>query len=185
VSRSAFRNIPSELKVVVDSAVDAPFASWFISNNQNQTGVPLNVMASGTDYSTRVGRQAMVKSISLRSIIFPTTNQTAINTTPTGVTTRFLIVCDKCPNGTAPTLNLVLDYPGPGPEADLLGYRNLTYRDRFEILYDKIVNIGACDMTLATAAGGGCRRTGMEWCEPTFHPETSWRITQEVHVQFD
>jgi len=135
VSRSAFRSLPSELKVndiSVGSGLPQTAAAGFLL---------LNGIASGTDYNTRVGRQAWIKSIDYRVRVYPgaTTNQ------PGGYI-RWAIVCDEQPNGTQPAWTDIWASSG------INDFGNLNNRDRFRIIRDKFVTIGGVDMS-ATGAG--------------------------------
>lgn len=135
VSRSAFRNLPSELKVN-----DVSFGSY-ATNTASAVPLLLNGIATGTDYNTRVGRQAWVKSIDYRIAVYPEATQAV-----PGGWIRYIIFCDEQPNGTAPIWTDLI------ASSDVAQYNNLNNRDRFTILRDQFVNIAQVDLS-ATGAG--------------------------------
>jgi len=90
----------------------------------------LNGVAVGTDFTDRVGRKILMKSLFIRGCIGPVDNDTADNAS------RLLIVYDMQANGVAPAITDVLK--SSSPYAQL----NLNNRDRFKVLVDKLWNCG-------------------------------------------
>lgn len=91
----------------------------------------LNGVAQGTDFTQRVGRKFNMKSILLRLSIQPGSTAT------TNALARWIIVYDKQTNATAPAITDII------VAANESAANNLSNRDRFVIIYDKVVNIGA------------------------------------------
>lgn len=90
----------------------------------------LNGVAQGQDLTDRIGRKFSMKSILLRfTVIY---GAAAVS----GSIARWLIVYDKQTNGVAPAVLDVLTVGSP------TAFNNLTNRDRFIVIYDKIHNIG-------------------------------------------
>lgn len=85
----------------------------------------INGVAQGTDYTTRVGRKLTLKSIFVRGRI-------SVGSTPTAGVWRFMLVYDKQPNGAAFVATDLLD------NVNIHGVQNLTNRDRFVIIMDKM-----------------------------------------------
>jgi len=99
----------------------------------NSTGsvTLINGVAQGTDFTTRVGRKFNMKSILIRFLIY--FGSTSI--LPSAV--RWMIVYDKQANGAAPAVTDILD------AATVTSNNNLSNRDRFLVVFDKIRVLGA------------------------------------------
>lgn len=93
----------------------------------------INGVSQGTDYTNRIGRKILVKSLFMRFNIYP---NSAISQ-PTGDLIRVLLLCDYQPNGAAPTTTDILQ------TADYLSPLNLNNRDRFKVWYDKYISMEA------------------------------------------
>lgn len=99
----------------------------------------LNDIDVGNTAVTRIGRQITIKSIQVEGIIVQEDAICGPNLV------RIMIVYDKQTNGAAPTI------------ADIMGgqssirFRNLDYRSRFVILYNKTFVIGQVDNTATQA----------------------------------
>lgn len=87
----------------------------------------LNGVATGTDYTSRIGRKIVLKSILMRFFFFDTT------TTSNGDNVRIIIFYDCQTNAAAPAVTDVINV------ADPLQPMNLNNRDRFLILKDKMI----------------------------------------------
>lgn len=104
----------------------------------------LNGVAQGTDFTDRIGRKIILKSLFFRVNFFPSATTAA----PTGTTVRLLIVYDCQTNGAAPLVSDILqsgNYDSP---------INLNNRDRFKVLYDKFIMMCATAYTAGTLAAG-------------------------------
>ena len=103
----------------------------------------LNGVATGTDYTARIGRKIRMKSLYMRIQISPVDQVTS------DTFVRLLIVYDMQSNGTAPAITDVLN---TGSTVD---HFNLNNRDRFKILMDKCIPIGANVNTATQAYSNG------------------------------
>lgn len=104
----------------------------------------LNGVAQGTDYTDRVGRKIILKSLFFRVNFFPSTTVNA----PQGTVVRLLIVYDCQTNAAAPTVTDILQvgtYDAP---------MNLNNRDRFKVLFDKFIMMCATSYTAGALATG-------------------------------
>lgn len=95
----------------------------------------LNGIATGTDYTDRVGRKVVIKSIYLRGFVLPVDTSTSNNLS------RLILVYDKQPNGAAPAVTDILK------SSTAQSQLNINNRDRFMILMDKQYAMGAYDAT--------------------------------------
>lgn len=131
-----FRRGP-ELKTVDNSTITAAPVS-------NTTGniTLLNGIATGTDYTNRVGRKVVMKSLLLRVNFFPYTTGTIAALA--GENLRFLVVYDCQPNGALPAITDILNSAGPNEP------NNLNQRDRFKVIAD--FNITTPSFTTTTGA---------------------------------
>jgi len=98
----------------------------------------LNGCATGSDYTDRIGRKIIVKSIYVRGIF----RMEGTNISPT--LCRIIIVYDMQTNGAAPAITDILK------SANSQAQLNMNNRDRFKILMDKQIALGGQDV----AAGG-------------------------------
>lgn len=108
----------------------------------------INGVATGTDFTDRVGRKIVMKSVFVRGIVFPddviTLNSLA----------RIMLVYDMQANGAAPIITDILK------SATAVANLNLNNRDRFKILMDKEFAVAKTDNTATQAVSGSptCHR---------------------------
>lgn len=126
------RRSPEEQKVI-----DTAQASY--SMDSSGTVVLLNGVATGTDFTNRIGRRVTISSIQIRGIIRPTD----LGTNPQCV--RLMLVYDTQPNGALPAVGEVVQ--------NLNGTTmlNLNNRDRFKVIMDKQYAIGGISDTATQA----------------------------------
>lgn len=129
-----------ELKVIDNQQVIAPLLT---------TGsiALVNGVAQGTDFTDRIGRKVVVKSIHLKYYVQAYNNVDV----PLGDIVRVLLVWDYQANGSLAAVGDVLT------NVDVLGGINLTNRERFKILYDKRHTFGAIEYTGAAPVAGDSR----------------------------
>jgi len=139
-----------ELKVVdVDTT-----ASNIIST---PTVALLNGVAAGTDFTDRIGRKIVMKSLYFRAYISP---QDAITSDHF---IRIAIVYDLQTNGTATAWTDVFKETQPTSQL------NLNNRDRFRILYDKSFCAGSTNNTATQANSNGHNCFFMKKFKPLKH----------------
>lgn len=102
----------------------------------------LNGVATGTDFTDRIGRKIVIKSIYVRGMIQPIDNNTG------NTLCRMLIVYDMQSNGAAPVITDVLKSASPAAQL------NMNNRDRFRVLIDKQWAVAVIS-DIATQATGG------------------------------
>lgn len=102
----------------------------------------LNGVATGTDFTERIGRKILIKSIYIQGIV-----QT-LDTVSNNCLNRLIVVLDKQPNGAAPAINDVL------VSSNSTEQLNLNNRDRFRILADKRFATAQIDTTATQAFAG-------------------------------
>lgn len=103
----------------------------------------LNGVATGTDYTGRIGRKIRMKNLYLRIQVAPVDQVTS------DTHLRLLVVYDMQTNGAAPAITDVLN------TASTVDHVNLNNRDRFKILVDKCIPIGANVNTATQAYSNG------------------------------
>lgn len=133
-----------ELKVIDSGA---------ITGNVPNSGVLvlLNGVSQGTDYTNRIGRKILLKSMLFRFSLFPNPSVTA-PTGGVGDIVRLLIIYDAQSNASAPSVSDILvsvAYNEP---------MNLNNRDRFKILADKFFTMGAYNYSMAANLDSGSPR---------------------------
>ena len=109
----------------------------------------LNGVSQGTDYTNRIGRKIILKSLLARLNVVPN----IANSAPQGDIIRIMIVYDCQTNAAAPVLsdiilNGTVTYQSP---------MNLNNRDRFKILSDKFVTMEANVYTAGALTAGSPR----------------------------
>lgn len=104
----------------------------------------LNGIATGTDYTNRIGRKITIKSILFRATVVPNTS----SNTPAGDTTRHMIIYDSQPNGAAPAIADILQ------NSSINDPLNLNNRDRFRVLFDQYVTMEAAQYAAGTLTAG-------------------------------
>lgn len=102
----------------------------------------LNGIATGTDFTDRVGRKVILKSLFIRWAVVPQ------DQTVTDNTCRMCIVYDSQTNGAAPTYSDVFKEGNP------LSQLNLNNRDRFQVLWDKCIQMSYLNNTATQALSG-------------------------------
>lgn len=129
-----------ELKYVDTSANDQGILST--------GGVVLcNGTATGTDYTNRIGRKIMMKSIRIYVNMFNAGSTT--QSYPIGVSGKISLVYDTQPNGaTAPTYTAIYNSAHPGSPL------NLNNRDRFKVLWTKNFVIGSYAISSSILSAG-------------------------------
>jgi len=90
----------------------------------------INGVATGSDFTDRIGRKIKMTSWSIRAFWAPT--DSLVDTS----TMRFMIVLDLQPNGAAATITDILK------SSNVVSQLNLNNRDRFRVLMDKVVTSG-------------------------------------------
>lgn len=110
----------------------------------------LNGVATGTDFTNRIGRKITMKSLFIRGWL---QGQDIQNGSPLGNLCRIMVVYDKQPNGAALTGLQVLK------TIDAADQLNLDNRDRFSVLVDKTVALGTITNVATQAVAGSptCR----------------------------
>lgn len=105
---------------------------------------PLNLIAQGTDNTTREGRQVVITSCHIRALIQPTqaASQPSL--------CRWLLVWDKQPNGALATVANILKQDS-GSVSSSQNPLNLDNRERFIVLRDKGYSTGNQNLTATTA----------------------------------
>lgn len=109
----------------------------------------LNGVSQGTDYTNRIGRKILLKSLLFRFTVVPT--NTVLHATQ-GDVVRLLLIYDCQTNAATPAVSDVLAsvaYNAP---------MNLTNRDRFKILADKYYTMASFDFSAVPALVSGSPR---------------------------
>jgi len=156
--------LPTELKLVDQQAMNGVLLqnAPTIANNQL---VLLNSIAQGTDYTTRIGRVALATSIQFRLTVYQTP---ATSTASNQGYVRAILFCDRQPNGTEPTV--VGDLLSTTFRPDQ-AFKNLSNRDRFNIILDKTFHWA--DWNNATPEYlGGAKNQGHK----------VWNVYKKLHV---
>lgn len=120
-------------------SIDVQAASGAMSTSA--AAVLLNGCIPGADIANRVGRKITMQSLMIRLNFTPILNTES----PLGCTARVLIVYDAQTNVTATTGALVLRTDA------FLEPNNLENRDRFTVLMDKFITLGAVSYGAATS----------------------------------
>jgi len=109
----------------------------------------LNLMATGTDISNRVGRKVMLKSVLLSSNFY--NSIAALSAAVQGGMGKVSIVYDSQPNGAAALPAYTDIYVNNTPHAPL----NLNNRDRFKVLWTKTWQVAPYTLNAAPAIIAG------------------------------
>jgi len=97
------------------------------------TIVPVNLTAEGTDFTDRIGRKILMKSVYLQ-LNFARPFGVA---TPQTNFVRMMVILDRQVNGALPTMSQILDLPGSGdPSVEMMSPNNINNSKRFVTLWD-------------------------------------------------
>jgi len=110
--------------------------------NTTGTVTLLNGVATGTDFTDRIGRKIIMKSLYIRGVCKPEDDNIA------NTLARVLIVYDMQSNGAAPVVTDVLK------SATSASQLNMNNRDRFKVLMDKQYAVGKVLDTATQAFAG-------------------------------
>lgn len=102
----------------------------------------LNGVAAGTDFTDRIGRKIIMRSLFIRGLVFPNDD------TSSHQLVRVVVVYDMQSNGAAPTIANVYK------AVDGLAQVNLNNRDRFKILVDKTFAVAKVDNSAGASWAG-------------------------------
>lgn len=91
----------------------------------------LHIPTLGTDYTARIGRKTVIKSVYIRGVVQLENVNLAVSTVTISQQARFILFIDLQPNGAAPVVTDVLN------TADPTSHLNLNNRDRFRVVKDK------------------------------------------------
>lgn len=143
-----FRNTGGELKFHDVDNDDAVVDSGGSVTNS------INLIAQGVTESTRVGRKCVIRGINWRGEVFlPVTTVTS----ETSDVVRLIMFLDKQANGATAAVTDLLE------TADYQSFNNLSNKNRFTVLYDKMVAInsiaGGGDVGGANSNWGAVNRT--------------------------
>ena len=109
----------------------------------------LNGVATGTDFTDRVGRKTTMKSVYVCGLLESQDGTGGDNLT------RVMIVYDSQPNGAIAVMTDILK------TADSRDQINLNNRDRFQILYDTVQPLAEENISTATLTVAGSPSVGM------------------------
>lgn len=119
----------------------------------------INGVATGTDYTARIGRKITMKSVLIRFTITPNVLQSP----GIGDTIRLILLYDTQTNGADPGVSDILAQP------NWLAPMNLNNRDRFKIIKDRFVSCEACTYTATTLTAGSPMQHNIKWyCKMTY-----------------
>lgn len=104
--------------------------------------VLINGVATGTDFTDRIGRRTNCVSVQLRGWFSPVNATTSVGV---GDMIRILLIHDSQTNGVAPTIANIFQ-----TTIDVNSFMNLDNRERFKVLYDKKVYVAPFNATVAT-----------------------------------
>lgn len=97
----------------------------------------LNGCVQGSDYTQRIGRKILLKSVYIRGFVTP--QQAVVPSAATASVAqqvRMILFVDSQPNGAAPAVTDLLNTAHPASQL------NLNNRDRFKVLRDEVINFG-------------------------------------------
>ena len=103
----------------------------------------LNGVATGTDYTNRIGRKIRMRNLYIRYWMAPEDNTCNDNVV------RCMIVYDNQTNGAAPNITDILN------SSSVVEQLNLNNRDRFKVLWDKLFILGAVSNIATQAFSNG------------------------------
>jgi len=99
----------------------------------------------GTDMTNRIGRKVVIKSVQARGIVRVRRAEANINGDSPPQIVRIMYLVDLQPNGAVPAVLDILT------EALAQSPMNLNNRDRFKILFDKVITLDAYTRDTASA----------------------------------
>jgi len=103
----------------------------------------VNGVATGTDFTNRIGRKTMMATAQVRGIVYPVDSTTSSNLA------RVMLVYDKQPSsGATPAITDIL------LASESSAFNNLNNRDRFVIVMDEKVAIGSTNNTATQSFAG-------------------------------
>ena len=129
-----------ELKVIDTAQITSPILTA-------ATTILQNGVAQGTDFTNRIGRKVIIKSIHAKYFLEPLSSADGAQ----GDIIRYMLVWDYQANGALAAASDILT------TTDTLSGVNLTNRDRFKVLYDKRHTMEAVDYNAGTITGGNSR----------------------------
>jgi len=127
---------PAEKKVI-----DTAQANYTLDTTADI--VLINGVATGTDFTQRIGRKINCCSVQLRGAIHVTNDGAQSNLD--SMMCRIMIVEDSQSNGSAPAITDILTATG-----DPTAFNNLNNRERFKVHYDKMFTIPPYNTNIAT-----------------------------------
>jgi len=123
---------PGQRSLMEAKVVDTDPANYSMDTTGSVTLI--NGVATGSDFTDRIGRKIILKSVYVRGIIKPVDSQT------NDALCRMMVVYDMQANGAAPAITDILK------SATSQSQLNMNNRDRFKIIFDKVVALGARDI---------------------------------------
>lgn len=145
-------NLSAGLGSIEKKWIDLTVAATVVTNDGTggisswTTGGTMNVIATGTGESQRVGRKVTLKNIYLHGeLVLPSTSSVTLCTDQF----RMIVFIDKQANGVIAGVTDVLQ------TASINSFRNLANQERFVILKDKYYDINASTTSNATTTTGG------------------------------
>lgn len=117
-------------------------ASAFYTLDTTMDIVLVNGVATGTDFTQRIGRKINNVSVQLRGFFQPTL--AAVSNTQTEQV-RCLLIEDSQTNGAAPAAADIFQDP-----ANTNSFMNLNNRERFRVIYDKVLTLAPYNTAIAT-----------------------------------
>nr|WAE42806.1 MAG: capsid protein [Cressdnaviricota sp.] len=168
-----------EVKGVDMPAINAGADSIIKNISTTATLDLLNGIQEGASFYNRVGRRVHMKSVHVTGQIFPS----GVATTGAQEFLRVLLVYDRQPNGTFPSIgDILLDYGNDGTSfTTSISKMNLNNVERFAILRDKRLWIPSNQQAASTDQnmylGGGTDAKEINWFVPLKNLETHFKST--------
>lgn len=125
------------VSIVEKKVVDTASASYVCDTTGSITAISLS--AQGTDYTNRIGRKTTNVAVQLQGSIRPIDAATNTNKS------RVMIIYDTQPNSALPAITDILTASTSN------SFMNLNNRDRFRVLVEENVTLGALDNTATQA----------------------------------
>jgi len=102
----------------------------------------LTGVATGSDYTDRIGRAIDIRTVQVRGMVAP------VDSVISDTLARIMIVYDKMPTGALPAITAILT------ASESSAYMNLSNRDRFFVLADEFFAVAATNNTATQAVAG-------------------------------